>query len=182
MLSLLFIQGLCFSQDSPVVNSKIGNFGIGVQGLAFVSWYDDADEQGNPFDFNDDTRLIGANILVHYYVYDGISLGLGSGVEQITQPDIKYVPVFANVTLSSGKMGDGVHTEVNFGKHYGDLDKGGFMFRAGVGYRFRIHKQLFGYTSLLWTYQNLYKTFEGSQRDNIYNFESVGLLVGVDIN
>ena len=187
---LLFLQGVCFSQNIEAKpKSKLDNFGLGVRGLAFLSWYDDAmktegglDIVDNKFDFNKDTKLIGANLLVHYYVYEGISIGFGTGIEEITQPKIKYVPAFVNLTLSSGRVGNGFHTEVDFGSHFGDLDKNGFMFRAGLGYRFRIHKQLFGYTSLIFTYQNLYKTFEESKKDNIYNFESAGLLIGFDLN
>lgn len=180
---VLLLQAICYSQNlDEKPKGNLDNFSIGVRALAFVSWYDNAmktdnnlDIADNNYEFNKDTKLVGANLLVRYYVYEGISIGLGTGIEEITQPKIKYVPAFVNLTLSSGRVGNGFHTEVDFGSHFGDLDKNGFMFRAGLGYRFRIHKQFFGYTSLMYTYQNLYKTFEVSNRDNIYNFESAGL-------
>ncbi|WP_194767527.1 hypothetical protein [Tamlana sp. I1] len=155
-----------------------------VRAFAFLTFNDDSLlENDDPFDFNNSTKLTGVDLSVNYYLINGISLGVGSGIETFTQPKFSYAPLYMRVALNGGSRKNSIHTELNCGGHFTDNSKFGWLFRFMFGYRFRVYKNLFANTSLIYTYQNLYKTFNNALRTSDYlHFKSVGLSVGFDIN
>ncbi len=186
-----YIFGLFFtvlvSAQEPVPKKeyhRTKRITFGVRALAFVTYSEDSLlEPDNPFDFNNDTRLIGMNLSVNYNIINGISIGVGSGFETFTQPKFTYVPLYTRLALNGGTVKDSFHVELIIGGHFTNDSRRGGLHRFLLGYRFRVHKTLFADVSMLYTYQNLYQTFDGSQRlDNYYNFDSIGLSIGLDLN
>ena len=110
-------------------------------------------------------------------------VGLGSGFEQINQPDISYIPVYLSLRSSIG--GDKIEAPIfrlDVGTHFGDLAKNGALLRAGIGYRLPIYKELCLNLEGIITYQGIRKEFE-SHPDVIqyYNMYGFGIGVGLEL-
>ena len=59
----------------------------------------------------------------------------------------------------------------------------GFMFRGGLGLQFKLTKTILPIVEMTYSYQNIYKTFKDSNRnDNFYTLESIGVSLGFNIN
>ena len=184
---LLFFMAYGYSQqpEEEEQNFKFKRITIGTRFLAFISNYGEKSELevDNPYDFTDGTKLTGLNLSVNYNIINGLSVGVGSGIEKFTQPNFSYVPLYTRIAINGGVERSSFHTEFQIGGHFTNSSKRGGFHRFLFGYRFRVYKTVFSDVSIIYTYQNLEQSFDNSQRlyDN-YNFESVGLSVGIDIN
>jgi len=110
-------------------------------------------------------------------------VGLGNQSNDNLIPSIclsKYAKIVAICDIDTKNS---IYTKANFGIHLGDLDKSGFVFRGGLGYRLKVYKNILSNFELSYSYQNIYKSFENSQRpENYYNIESLGISIGIEIN
>lgn len=183
---ILFFTALVSAQnpepEEPYGKPKRITFGF--RALAFVTYSEDSLlEPDNQFDFDDATKLTGVNFSVNYNIINGISVGVGSGIETFTQPRFTYVPLYTRIALNGGILKNSFHVELIIGGQFTNDSRRGGLHRFLLGYRFRVHKTLFADISMIYTYQNLYQTFDNSQRlDNYYNFDSLGLSIGIDLN
>ncbi|MGS0525812.1 hypothetical protein ACU8V7_12075 [Zobellia nedashkovskayae] len=184
---LLFFMAYGYSQqpEEEEQNFKFKRITIGTRFLAFISNYGEKSESeiDNPYDFTDNTKLTGLNLSVNYNIINGFSVGVGSGIEKFTQPNFNYVPLYTRIALNGGVERSSFHTELQIGGHFTNSSKRGGFHRFLLGYRFRVYKTVFSDVSIIYTYQNLEQSFDNSQRlYDTYNFENVGLSVGIDIN
>lgn len=155
------------------------------RGIAFITYNPDIGTRpgSNAFDFNDKTRLVGVNVGVNYNFLNGLSLGICTGKEFFNQPDFGYYPIYIRAAMNGGTRKNSIHTEISFGGHLTNESRTGVLARFYLGYRFRVIKSFFADLSMVYTFQNLYQSFENSFRTgNYYNFESIGLSLGIDIN
>jgi len=162
------------------------------QGLSFKAQtlvlfpYDDG-TNGDIYDTNyeleNNTFIFGINTEINYYLNSNFGAGFGFGYEKINQPNFSYFPIYLNLIGVLNDTKDAIYVKVNFGSHLGDLDKSGFLFRGGLGYRLKVYKSILSNFEFSYSYQNIYKTFENSQRpENYYNIESIGLTIGIEFN
>ena len=165
-------------------NRKCSRITLNARGLAFPSFNDDTQlEPDNIFDFSDETQMSGLNFGINYYIFSGVSVGLGSGLEYFRNPDFRYFPIFMRIALNGGNKKNSIHTACVLGGHITNRSEMGILARFYLGYRFRVFKDLFADFSMVYTFQNLYQSFPNSGRlDDYYNFESIGLSVGIDLN
>ncbi|MFK5878209.1 MAG: hypothetical protein QM478_01800 [Flavobacteriaceae bacterium] len=109
--------------------------------------------------------------------------GVGLGYEKLTQPAINYFPTYLNIMGFLTEKKNSVYGKLNFGTHLGDFDRSGFLFRGGLGLRFRMTKNILPIVEFTYSFQNIHKSFENSNRtENNYTLESVGLSLGFEIN
>jgi len=186
-VALLFTATHSHSQKSQEEEQdfKFKRITVGARFLAFISNYGEKSEieVENPYDFTDGTKLTGLNLSVNYNIINGLSVGVGSGIEKFTQPNFNYVPLYTRIALNGGVERSSFHTELQIGGHFTNSSKRGGFHRFLLGYRFRVYKTVFSDVSIIYTYQNLEQSFDNSQRlYDTYNFENVGLSVGIDIN
>ena len=162
------------------------------QGLSFKTQtlvlfpYDDGtngDIYETDFELEDNSFVYGFNAELNYYIDSNFGVGLGLGFEKLNQPNIIYYPLYLNIIGVLNDTKNAVYTKINFGIHLGDLDKSGFIFRGGLGYRLKVYKNILSNFELTYSYQNIYKSFKNSQRpENYYNIESIGITIGIEIN
>ncbi|MFA7449093.1 MAG: hypothetical protein WCY77_11700 [Weeksellaceae bacterium] len=175
--------GFCYSQNQGVKREK--GFQFNLQTFAMV--VGNADEiDTTPTEYFmhvRDSRLFGVNLEASYRFDEYWIVGLGSGFEQINQPDISYIPVYLSLRSSIG--GDKIEAPIfrlDVGTHFGDLAKNGALLRAGIGYRLPIYKELCLNLEGIITYQGIRKEFE-SHPDVIqyYNMYGFGIGVGLEL-
>lgn len=183
LIFLCFHPTLSQSLDGNTIND-FKRITVNFRGMAFPSFNDDSQlAPDNIFDFSDETQMVGMNVGINYNVYNGISVGLGSGIEFFYNPYFRYVPIFMRIALNGGSNKNSIHTEGMLGGHFTNNKKMGILTRFCFGYRFKVFGGIFADISMLYTFQNLYYSFENSTRtSDYYNFESVGLSIGIDIN
>jgi hypothetical protein len=184
-ISFLFISFILFSQDNDKVLNKKG-LSFKAQSL-ILSYYEKNDTNISPyqtdFELSNSTFLYGINTELNYYFSPYFATGLGFGVEQISQPNIVYMPLYINAIglFNSGKKS--LYSKLNFGIHLGDIDNLGFLFRFGLGGRFVVFKKIASNIEVTYSFQNIDKTFNNSNRpENYYNIESIGITIGIEIN
>ena len=185
IISLLFIliTNQLFSQSDDEYAKEKG-FSINTQSI-FLFPYGDNIGGGihkTLYDLEYDSRVYGVNTSVNYYFSPYLATGLGIGYEKLTQPEIVYYPIFLNLRSTLMDTKNTVTTGFNFGTHLGDVDQSGFLFRWTVGYRTKLFKKVLGYFEMIYSYQNIYNSYEDSGRiDNYYNVESIGLSISIEI-
>lgn len=127
-----------------------------------------------------DYKTTGIDAAVLYYVGKSIGFHIGSGYEYIDAIDTHYSPLYVGLNLQFRKI-NSVYTRVSFGTHLGEFDKGGFMFRWGLGFQFKIFKSTQAYIGFLYSFQNIYKTVESLDKD-YFNIKSAGFSIGFKFN
>lgn len=180
-----FCSALMFAQNNKDGYFKDQGLSLKAQTLVLLP-YDDG-TNGDIYDTNyeleDSTFVFGLNAELNYYFNQNIGLGVGFGYEKINQPNFFYYPVYINLVGVLNDTKDALYTKANFGTHLGDLDKSGFVFRGGLGYRLKVFKNILSNFEFSYSYQNVYKTFINSERpENYYNIESIGLTIGIEFN
>ena len=135
------------------------------------------------YELEDNTTIFGLNTELNYYFNQHMGVGIGFGYEKVNQPKFIYYPIYVNLLGILNNTKDALYVKANFGTHLGNLDKSGFLFRAGWGYRLKVHKNILSNFEFSYSFQNLYKTFRNSKRlENYYNIESIGLTIGIEFN
>lgn len=185
-ISAIFLcSSLMFSQHNKNEYFKDQGFSLRAQTLVLIP-YDDGTNSNlynTNYELEDNTFLFGLNTELNYYFNQYMGIGFGFGFEKINQPDFYYYPVYLNLIGVSNNTMDTLYAKLNFGTHIGDLDKQGFIFRGGLGYRLRVYKDILSNFEFTYSYQNIYKTFKNSERpENYYNIESIGLTIGIEFN
>ena len=185
-LIFLFIPYFVISQNN--INNKLKKKGLRFKTQTLMLFYYNKEnnvtnQYQKEFALEDNTKIYGVNTEVNYFFNTNFAIGLGLGYEKLTQPKIIYNPLYINFLGVFYEDNNSMYTKFNFGGHIGKVDKQGFLFRWGLGYRVHIYKNLSSNFEMTYSYQNLYKTFEKSEREfNIYNVRSVGLSIGLTIN
>lgn len=173
------------AQNNKDVYFKDQGLSLKAQTLVLLP-YDDGtnrDVYDTDYELEDNTFVFGLNVELNYYLNQNLGLGLGFGYEKINQPNFFYNPVYFNLIGVLNDTKDALYAKANFGTHLGNLDKSGFVFRAGLGYRLKVFKNILSNFEFTYSYQNIYKTFKNSERpENYYNIESIGLTIGIEFN
>lgn len=174
-----------FSLISQEKDSSNHFKGFGLKTNAFITFPYENNEKVNELSDNEiteKTNIHGCNVILSYNLSPYFGLGLGTGYEVVTQPNIQYYPLFLNLSGNSSDASESYTANANFGIHKGDLDKNGFIFRSSLGYKISISDVLKANFEILYSFQNIYKSFPNSVRiDNYYNIESIGISVGFEI-
>jgi hypothetical protein len=181
-LLLLVITNQIFSQSDEEYSKEKG-LSISTQSLFLFPYSDGVGGgiQDTPYDLEFDSRVYGVNTSINYYINPYMAGGFGIGYEKLTQPEIVYYPLFLNLRSTLMDTKSTITTGANFGVHLGDVDQAGFMFRWVIGYRSKLFKNILSYFEMIYSYQNIYKSFNNSGRvDNYYNVESIGLSISVE--
>jgi len=162
------------------------------QGLSFKAQtlvlfpYDEGTDRNlyeTAYELEENTFIFGLNAELNYFFNQSIGAGIGFGYEQINQPNFSYYPIYLNFIGVLSDTKEALYVKTNFGTHIGHLDKSGFLFRAGLGYRIKVYKNILSNFEFSYSYQNMYKTFLNSERiENYYNIESIGLTIGIEFN
>lgn len=180
---LLHCQDLGDKLRQPT--KTLPKFITGVRGYIFMNNFDQSinSDDNIAFELNEKTILTGFNAYTSYNLLNGLSTGFGIGFEEFNEPKFQNIPVFWTLAINGGSFKDSIHTQIMLGSNFTGEKKKGAFFRFYFGYRFRVLKRLNMDLSLAYTFQNIYKSFENSNRTtNYYNFESAGLSFGFDIN
>jgi hypothetical protein len=184
-LLVFFCSPLIFAQNNKDEYFKDQGLSLKAQTLVLLP-YDDGtngDVYDTDYELEDNTFVFGLNAELNYYFNQNLGLGVGFGYEKINQPDFFYYPVYINLIGVLNDTKDALYVKANFGTHLGDLDKSGFIFRGGLGYRLKVFKNILSNFEFTYSYQNIYKTFTNSERpENYYNIESIGLTIGIEFN
>jgi len=186
ILILFFISNSILAQNNEI-EEDFKNQGLSFKTQTLVLFpYDDGTNGGvynTDFEIENNTFIFGLNSEVNYYFSQNFGVGIGFGFEKINQPNFIYYPIYLNIISALNDTKNAIYAKVNFGTHLGNLDKSGFVFRGGLGYRLKVYKNILSNFELTYSYQNIYKSFKNSQRpENYYNIESVGITVGIEIN
>lgn len=181
---ILMVISTLVSSQKPELNDLYNPITFGGRAFAFVTYSPDTTSQmDEAFAFNNSTQLVGVNFSINYNIINGISIGVASGIERFLNPNFRYIPLYGRLAFNGGTQKSSFHTELNIGGHFTNDSRRGGLHRFLLGYRFRIHKSLFGDLSMIYTYQNLFQNFDNSKSQyNNYNFESLGLSFGLDLN
>jgi len=186
IICLFCVVGLGYSQQTKS-NDFFKDKGLSLKAQTFIlSPYNE--EVGNSlydtdFELEYKTIVYGANIEINYYLNPHFGLGIGIGYEMINQPHFEYYPLYLSLMGALNETKNSIYTKANIGVHLGDLDQSGFVFRGGLGYRLKVFENILSNFEFTYSYQNIYKSFENSERpENYYNLESVGLTIGIEIN
>lgn len=181
LVILILNNSLIQAQD---IDKKSRGFAFGGETLALIP-YDGSINSiyETDYEVDADSFIWGVSLFTHYHFSHNIYASLALGYETLNQPNINYYPFTIGGGLLTSSGNNGFLLEANFGTHLGDLESSGFIFRGKIGYSvgFLYNKSLnFG---LLYSYQNLNKTFENSMRpENYYNMESLGIFINIKWN
>lgn len=163
--------------------SKPQGKGISIEpkGLTLITYIGDfRGGYDTDYEKEENTHILGINLETNYFFNNTFAVGLGLGYEKINQPEFSYIPIYLNLI---GNLDEEFYINFQFGAHKGDVDHSGFLFRGGLGYRVPIIHLLRANFILVYSFQNMYKSFENSGRpENYYNFTSVGIAVSLKIN
>lgn len=140
----------------------------------------------DPYDYGEDYEVIdlksyisGFNFELNYWVDDELTLGLGSGIETLDQPKIKYVPIYAGLRwYPSIKEREGWAYRVALGTHLGEVSKTGTLFRFGMDYSFPVLKSVKMELGFLVSFQGLRKRFVDNET-YYYDLRAGGLTLGL---
>jgi len=183
---ILLASNIILAQ-SKIINEDFKEDGLSFKAQSIVLLaYDDGTNgsiYNTIYELEDNSFIYGFSGELNYYLSSNFGLGLGFGIENLNQPNITYYPLYINIIGVLDDTKNSIYTKANFGIHLGDLDKSGFVFRGGLGYRLKVYKNILSNFELSYSYQNIYKSFENSQRpENYYNIESLGISIGIEIN
>ncbi|MGJ8745995.1 hypothetical protein [Polaribacter sp.] len=181
LLSLLSF--LVISQEKDISYRKKG-LSIKAQSLILIRYDKNLfkDTYQTNFELKENSFLYGANGELNYFFNSHLATGFGFGYEKISQPNIIYIPAYINVLGYFSKKEKSLYSKLNLGVHLGNIDEKGFLFRFGLGVRLMLLKKVKSNIEFTYSFQNLNKTFENSNRpDNFYNLESIGLTLGIEI-
>ncbi len=127
-----------------------------------------------------DTKIWGASLFADYYFTEIFFARLALGYEKVNQPKFNYYPFTLGFGFSTPVYKGGSIFYAEMGTHLGDLDRGRFIFRAKGGYGVPIFNRTKLGIGLVYSFQNLHKSFPGSTRgSNYYNFTSLGLFANL---
>lgn len=125
-------------------------------------------------------EINGVNAAAIYYLGDSFGIHVGSGYEHLNYLDMHYYPLYLGLNLQFRRI-NSIYTRVSFGKHLGEFDKAGFLFRWGFGYQYNLFKKTQAYLGFLYCYQNIYKTTDLFDKST-FNIEGVGFSLGLKFN
>ena len=184
---LLFLASstILFAQKSKSEYLKDQGLSFKTQTLVLIP-YDNGTNNGvydTEYELEYNTFIFGLNAELNYYFNQNLGVGIGFGYEKINQPNFFYYPIYSNFFIALNDTKDAMYLKFNFGTHIGNLEKSGFLFRGGFGYRLKVFKNIISNFEFSYSYQNIYKTFINSGRpENYYNIESIGLTLGIEFN
>src|SRR5690606_23981816 len=183
---LLFLSASFFllAQNPKNIKRKQGfQFNVQVIALA-VGHKTDVETMPEELMMNvSESQLFGVNFEAHYRFDEFWIVGLGTGYEYVTQPEISYIPVYLSLRSSIG--GDKLEAPIfrlDFGTQLGDLAKLAPLARIGIGYRIPIYQQFCLNLEGIFTYQGLRKEFDfepGIIR--YYNMLGFGIGAGIEL-
>lgn len=186
-ISIIFLISSSMLAQSNNIEEEFKEYGLSfkVQSIVLLPYNDGSN--GNLYNTNyeleNNSFIYGFNGELNYYLNPNFGLGIGLGYENLNQPNITYYPLYLNIISALDDSKNTVYAKVNFGIQLGNLDKSGFLFRGGLGYRLKVYKNILSNFEFSYSYQNIYKSFKNSQRpENYYNVESIGLTIGIEIN
>jgi len=186
MIIIFLISSSILAQSNKIEEDfKEQGLSFKAQSIVLLPYNDGTN--GNLYDTNyeleNNSFIYGFNGELNYYLNPNFGLGIGLGYENLNQPNINYYPLYLNIISALDDIENTVYAKVNFGIHLGNLDKSGFLFRGGLGYRLKVYKNILSNFEFSYSYQKIYKSFKNSQRpENYYNVESIGLTIGIEIN
>lgn len=159
---------------------KLHGFSIGAKAMILFPIPNMVDMYWNEeFQPGDDTLIYGIQSEINYFVSREFALGVGFGKEIVTQPDISYIPIYLNALLI---LDEHFFIDGKLGVHRGSVPNSGILSRIGLGIPIQITKNLLANFTIAYSFQNIYKDFPNSNLDdNYYNFETIGVSVGIDI-
>tara|TARA_B110000967_G_C18565587_1_gene402309 strand:- start:65 stop:670 length:606 start_codon:yes stop_codon:yes gene_type:complete len=178
-----FLPACLFAQNSNNAQVSNSGFKLKFQSMVLFSYDDDGYRVHylTDYELEDYTSIFGLNVELSHLFDNDIGIGLGYGCEEINQPNFLYHPIYLIAVINDEI--NSLYARVNFGTHLGDLDQSGFLFRGGLGFRFKIYKKIHTNFDITYSYQNMYKTFANSERpENYYFIESIGLTIGIEFN
>lgn len=186
LIYIFCLVDFCYSQQIKS-NDLFKNKGVSLKAQTFILFpYNE--EIGNSihdtnFELEYNTIVYGASLEMNYYFNPHFGLGTGISLERINQPYFEYFPLYVSIFSALNESKNSIYTKANIGFHMGDVDKSGFVFRGGLGYRLKVFRNILSNFELTYSYQNIYKSFENSGRpENYYNLESIGLTIGIELN
>ncbi len=175
-----------FAQNAAVFEKdfKEKGFSVHLDTYTFFPLEDETDGYfDTKFEIERNTVVYGLNSTLTYFFTPYFGLGMGIGYEYINQPRFSYFPIYLNGIFAFNETKNSYYLRGNYGTFLGNLDKSGVFVRAGIGYRFILAKKLLLNFEILYSFQNMYKTFENSERpENYYNIEGIGIAIGVMFN
>ncbi|MDZ4148259.1 MAG: hypothetical protein U1C58_08250 [Flavobacteriaceae bacterium] len=152
-------------------------FGIEFQSLLlFPTNFDEADP--DLFDIN---TVWGFDAVAKYAFDPYFQISVTTGYEKLSPVDISYIPLTFGLRAYTDESVKAAYVHADYGIHLGDVDGAGYIFRAGLGYRYPIFKQFAGTIELTFSMQNLQKNFIATE-DKYYFFRAFGLSAGIGIN
>jgi len=174
---------LSFSQKTDKQKTVLSKFSISTQGLFLSPHLQDGNIKTPGYEIESNSYIQGFNVELNYNFNQYFLLGFGTGIEKLTQPAMKYYPVYLKAMGNFFDRYNSCYIKFNFGTHLGEIDKTGFVFRSGIGYKVPIIKKVTSYFEFTYFYQNISKTYTNSGRiDNYYNLEGVGITIGIELN
>lgn len=186
-LILLFIPLVSVAQsiDNKLVSEKNKKeeilsfergFGLEFQSLLlFPTNFDEADS--DLFDIN---TVWGFDAVAKYAFDPYFQISVTTGYEKLSPIDISYIPLTFGLRAYTDESVKAVYVHADYGVHLDEVDGAGYIFRAGLGYRYPIFKQFAGTIELTFSMQNLQKN--SINEEKYYFFRAFGLSAGIGIN
>lgn len=151
-------------------------FGIEFQSLLlFPTNFDEADP--DLFDIN---TVWGFDAVAKYAFDPYFQISVTTGYEKLSPIDISYIPLTFGLWAYTDESVKAAYVHADYGVHLGEVDGAGYIFRAGLGYRYPIFKQFAGTIELTFSMQNLQKNTINEEK--YYFFRAFGLSAGIGIN
>ncbi len=187
-LILLFIPLVSVAQsiDNKLISEKNKKeeilsfergFGLEFQSLLlFPTNFDEADP--DLFDIN---TVWGFDAVAKYAFDPYFQISVTTGYEKLSPIDISYIPLTFGLRAYTDESVKAAYVHADYGVHLGEVDGAGYIFRAGLGYRYPIFKQFAGTIELTFSMQNLQKNVIVNE-EKYYFFRAFGLSAGFGIN
>lgn len=155
-------------------------FGVVFQSLVlFPTNFDDTPDSDS-FDIN---QVWGFNTTLKYAFDPSFQLSVTTGYEKISPNDISYVPLLFGVRIYTDETVKAAYVHADYGLHLREVDKPGYIFRAGLGYRFPVYKRLAGLVEFTFSMQDLQKNTENMVvEEKSFFIRSFGITTGFEIN
>ncbi|PJB13470.1 MAG: hypothetical protein CO119_01655 [Flavobacteriales bacterium CG_4_9_14_3_um_filter_40_17] len=166
-----------FKTEKEEILSFERGFGIEFQSLLlFPTNFDEA----NP-DLFDINTVWGFDAVAKYALDPYFQISVTTGYEKLSPVDISYIPLTFGLRAYTDESVKAAYVHADYGIHLGDVDGAGYIFRAGLGYRYPIFKQFAGTIELTFSMQNLQKNVIVNE-EKYYFFRAFGLSAGFGIN